>query len=108
MGRTIEIFKENTEETECKVTRPRDVVIRIINQFNVDKQARKQIFNMCDELESCVKLMGKTPTGVACTVVYMVLSKNGQPVSKQDVCAAADISVPTLNKIETIIKQVGA
>lgn len=108
MGRTIEIFKENTEETECKVTRPRDVVIRIISQFNVDKTIRKKIFTMCDELESCVKLMGKTPTGVASTVVYMILSKSDTPVTKQEVCAVADISVPTLNKIESIIKQVKA
>lgn len=106
MGRTIEIFKENTEETECTVTRPRDVVVRILTQFNVDKAARKKIFTMCDELESCVKLMGKTPTGVASTIVYMVLSKSETPVTKQEVCAVADISVPTLNKIESIIKQV--
>lgn len=110
MGRTIETFRENTAEAaECKVTRPRDVVVRIISQIKISDEKkpiiRKKIFSMCDNLESCVRLMGKTPTGVACAIVFNVLSSNGIPVSKQDVCTAASISIPTLNKIETIIKQ---
>jgi transcription initiation factor TFIIIB Brf1 subunit/transcription initiation factor TFIIB len=109
IGRTIETFLENTPDAECKVTKPRDVVVRIISQIKISDEkrtvVRKKIFNMCDSLEGCVKLMGKTPTGVACAIVYTVLSSNGVPVSKQDVCTAASVSVPTLNKIETIIKQ---
>lgn len=109
MGRTIETFKENTTETVCKVTRPRDVVIRIISQFDLGddkKTIRKKVLTMCDSLENCVKLMGKTPSGVACAIVYTVFSADGVNVSKQDICSAANISVPTLNKIESIIKQV--
>lgn len=109
MGRTIETFKENTNETECKVTKPRDVVIRIISQFDLGedkKSLRRKILMMCDDLEGCVKLMGKTPSGVACAIVYMVFAGDGVNISKQDICNAANVSVPTLNKIESIIKQV--
>jgi hypothetical protein len=55
-------------------------------------------------VENCPKLMGKTPNGVASAVIYTVLAMQGG-ISKQMVCQAADVSVPTLNKIETILKQ---
>jgi transcription initiation factor TFIIIB Brf1 subunit/transcription initiation factor TFIIB len=48
--------------------------------------------------------MGKTPSGVACAIVYVVLTREGFNISKHDVCKAADVSIPTMNKIENILK----
>jgi transcription initiation factor TFIIIB Brf1 subunit/transcription initiation factor TFIIB len=106
MGRTIGLMKE--PEAAPTFTKPRDVVIRIIQQIELGenkKTIKNKIFKCCDQLENCVKLMGKTPTGVASAIVYIVLLNEGVQVSKQIVCDAANISVPTLNKIESIVKQ---
>jgi transcription initiation factor TFIIB len=46
--------------------------------------------------------MSKTPNSVASTVIYLVLKGE---FTKTDVCEKCGISIPTLNKIETIIKK---
>jgi hypothetical protein len=45
--------------------------------------------------------MGKTPTSIASVVILRVF---GEHTSKQDVCDKCGISMPTLNKIESIVK----
>ena len=109
MGRTISLFTDVViTEEEPTFTKPRDVVVRIIKHIELGdntKSIKSKIFKCCDRLENCVKLMGKTPTGVASAIVYTILSSEGIAVSKQTVCEAANISIPTLNKIETIVKQ---
>ena len=102
------MFGESEEQTTF--TKPRDVVVRIMQNISIaDDRTKKimknKILKSCDALENCVKLMGKTPNGVASAIVYTVLSREGLSVSKQVVCQAANVSVPTLNKIETIVKQ---
>lgn len=108
MGRTVGLFAAVPEPT-ATFTKPRDVVVRILQNIELSEEKKKviksKIFKSCDRLENCVKLMGKTPTGVASAIVYIVLVSEGVPVSKQTVCEAANISIPTLNKIESIVKQ---
>lgn len=105
MGRTVSMMSEST----TTFTKPRDVVVRIMQHIEIGDDKKKviksKIFKSCDMLENCVKLMGKTPSGVASAIVYTILYREGVPVSKQTVCEAANISVPTLNKIEAIVKQ---
>lgn len=108
MGRTITMFGETDEQTTF--TKPRDVVVRIMQNISISddktkKLMKNKILKSCDALENCVKLMGKTPNGVASAIVYTVLAREGLSISKQVVCQAANVSVPTLNKIETIVKQ---
>lgn len=110
MGRTITMFEESSDEQTMTFTKPRDVVVRIMQNINISDERTKKlmknkILKSCDALENCVKLMGKTPNGVASAIVYTVLAREGLAISKQVVCQAANVSVPTLNKIETIVKQ---
>lgn len=105
MGRTVGLMGESEAPS---FTKPRDVVVRIMQHIELGdkkKVIKSKIFKCCDLLENCVKLMGKTPTGVASAIVYTILYREGVPVSKQTVCEAANISIPTLNKIEAIVKQ---
>lgn len=102
MGRTSSMM---VDTGDVKVTQARDLINRILSKLNVDdKNARKTMYTMCERVENCPKLMGKTPNGVASAVIYTVLAMQGG-ISKQMVCQAADVSVPTLNKIEMILKQ---
>jgi transcription initiation factor TFIIB len=57
---------------------------------------------MCNATEDCVDLMSKTPNSVASAIIYIVLSPS---VTKSEMCDKCSVSIPTLNKIETIIKK---
>ena len=106
ISRTSQIFKEtmNSSKQEPKITTPRDVISRLINEFNLtDKRAwRMKCFRMADDLQACVPLMGKTPTSVATVILYKVL---GDQFSKSEVCQKCNVSVPTINKIEAIVNK---
>ena len=107
MGRTTELFNEVSTPQKINVTKPRDVVIRIMNHIDFGdnrKFFQRKILDGCNKMETCTKLMGKTPSGVASALVYIVLTREGFNISKNDVCKAADVSIPTLNKIENILR----
>jgi hypothetical protein len=84
------------------VTKAFDVLQRLLNSFTVSKEERLKCIKMCNATEDCVDLMSKTPNSVASTIIYMVLNPN---VTKNEMCEKCSVSVPTLNKIETIIKK---
>ena len=107
MGRTTELFYEVSDTQATKVTKPRDIVARIINHIDLGdnrKVYQRKILEGCNKMEMCTKLMGKTPSGVASALVYIILTREGFNISKHDVCRAADVSIPTLNKIENIVR----
>lgn len=111
ISRTSQIFKETIVDNQPKkqkdtpiCTTPHDILHRLLNEFEIpDKRAwRIKCLRMADKLTSCVPLMGKTPTSVASVIILKVLNDY---VTKQSVCEKCGISVPTLNKIETIVNK---
>ena len=105
LSRTSDIFKEsiNTNTTsKIKVTRPRDVLPRLLNDFetNGDRHIRVRCLKLASALENCVGLMGKTPNSIAACIIYKVFE-----ISKQDIITKCKISMPTLNKIENIVNK---
>jgi len=108
ISRTSHIFRETilseTQKSSSTITRPIDVIHRLLNSFsfetdknNISIKCRK----LCKHLEDCVPLMGKTPTSIASVIILLVI---GSHTSKQDVCEKCGISMPTLNKIESLVK----
>ena len=104
ISRTTQIFKDTIHGVTEKnyVTKAYDVMQRLVNSFVVTREQRHACHKMCSETEDCVNLMSKTPNSVASAIIYMVLSPN---VTKNEMCEKCSVSVPTLNKIETIIKK---
>lgn len=109
IGRTFETLTDaTTESVPSKITKPRDVVVRIVEQLDLGenkKKLRRLILNECERVESMPKLMGKTPSGVASAIIFMILTKECVNITKAAVCDASSISIPTLNKIEMLLKQ---
>ena len=64
-----------------------------------------RMIKMSGELVDCVELMGRTPKAVACGVMYIVLWSAGYNPSRADLCRICEVSVPTLAKIEAIIRK---
>lgn len=107
LSRTTEMFKSvmlggNNMGNKLNVTKPYNVMNRLLNSFEITKDERFSCLKMCSDLENCPNLMSKTPTSVASVVIYMVMSSK---VSKSVICKKCNVSVPTVNKIEQIIKE---
>lgn len=106
IGRTSSILSDTCHDTEKKkITMPNDIVVRIFENIDdtIDDKSKKirQCVNICRKIERHSKLMGKTPSGVASAVIYVTLNN----ISKQSICSSANISIPTLNKIEIIVRE---
>lgn len=104
ISRTTQMFKETIMGVTEKnyVTKAFDVMQRLLNSFDVTREERLKCNKLCNKTEDCVDLMSKTPNSVASAIIYMTLSPK---VSKSEMCEKCSISVPTLNKIEAIIKK---
>jgi len=105
ISRTTQIFTETIKEEKTDknfVTKPFNVMQRLLNAFDVTKEQRFKCNKMCSDLESCVDLMSKSPNSVATAVIFLVL---GSSVTKSVLSEKCNVSVPTLNKIVNIAKR---
>jgi transcription initiation factor TFIIIB Brf1 subunit/transcription initiation factor TFIIB len=104
VSRTTQMFKDIIMGATEKnyVTKAFDVMNRLLNSFEVTREERLKCINMCNTVEDCVELMSKTPNSVASSIIYMVLKTK---ISKTEMCERCAVSIPTLNKIENIIKK---
>ena len=104
ISRTTQMFKDtllgNTKKNY--VTKPFNVMQRLLNSFEVTREQRLECNKMCSKLEDCADLMSKTPNSVASVIIYIVM--NGL-VSKNTISDKCSVSIPTINKIENIIKR---
>ena len=111
VSRTAEMFKKvmfskigpRKNIGDHVTTKPKDVVVRLLNDFDVTREDRFKIMKICYETERCVELMSKTPKAVAACVIYTVLNKS-MGVMKTEITSICDVSLPTLNKIECTLR----
>ena len=104
ISRTTQMFKENIEGETKKnyVTKAFDVLQRLLNNFEVTREERLECIKLCDKTDDCVHLMSKNPNSVASAIIYIVI---GHRVPKHETCEKCSVSVPTLNKIETLVRK---
>jgi len=104
ISRTSEMFKKvmltDDDKKTTTTTRPHDVLNRLLNSFEITKEQRIACQRTCRELEDCVELMSKTPNSVCSAVIWIHTG-----ITKNEICQKCSISVPTLNKIEIIIRK---
>jgi hypothetical protein len=109
MSRTFEMYQEQLPETEVHVTTAAHIVPRIFNSVTCVPEDEKgrvkmKVAKFCNALDDCVDLMGRTPKAIVCAVIYVVLGDLGYSPNKADICKICDVSVPTLGKIEAIVR----
>jgi transcription initiation factor TFIIB len=104
ISRTTQMFKDTIMGVTEKnyVTKAFDVMQRLLNSFEVSRDERFKCNKMCKVTEDCVDLMSKTPNSIASAIIWIVICHR---VTKSEVCDKCSVSVPTLNKIEIIIKK---
>lgn len=94
------IKDEKTEKNY--VTKPFNVMSRLLNSFEISRDERLKCNQMCNKLEECVDLMSKSPNSVATAIIFTVLEGR---MSKSELCEKCGVSIPTLNKIVVILKR---
>jgi transcription initiation factor TFIIB len=109
LSRTFDIFQEQIPETEVHVTTPADLIARFFTQVTCVPEAecgrvRMKIKNTCTTLNDNVDLMGRTPKAIACAVMFVILTRLNYKITKPEICKICDVSGPTLNKIENIVR----
>lgn len=107
ISRTADMFRETIPERPG-ITRPSDLIARLFNDVTCvppDERgrARQKVIQACRVHEMNVKLMGKTPKGVASAVMFVTLGQLGFPVDKEEIRRICDVSMPTLNKLEALL-----
>jgi|TARA_B110000285_G_scaffold58554_1_gene67023 transcription initiation factor TFIIB len=105
LSRTTSMFTEIIQDDKTEknyVTKPFNVMSRLLNAFEVSREERLQCNQMCNKLEECVDLMSKSPNSVATAIIFTVL---GDKMSKSELCEKCGVSIPTLNKIVVITKR---
>ena len=112
VSRTTDLFRkvmldeveESDKQTSAGVTKPENVVIRMLNNFNFEN--KRKVTSACikfsNKLSECVELMGKTPSSIAAVVILKVADGS---ISKQEISKRCSVSLPTLNKIEIIVNK---
>ena len=108
ISRTDEIFKQVTGE-DTGTTLSSDIISRLFNniKFIADSEkgrVRMKIIKACEESQNNPLLMGKTPKGVASAVIYKTLVDLGYKVDREMIAKICEVSVPTLLKIEKILR----
>jgi transcription initiation factor TFIIIB Brf1 subunit/transcription initiation factor TFIIB len=105
ISRTSHLFRETilseTQKSTTTITRPVHIVPKLLNAFATDNITSIKCRKLCKHLEDCVPLMGKTPLCIAAVVILIVLDKK---TTKQEVCEKCGMSMPTMNKIEALVK----
>jgi hypothetical protein len=103
------MYQEQVPETEVHVTTPADLIPRFFNDVTGVPECERgrvkcRIINRCKELEEKVELMGRTPKAIACAVMATILKEIPGASDRQALCAICDVSLPTLGKIEALIR----
>lgn len=105
ISRTSELFGKTTGHTQSS-----DIISRIFNSITCipdgeKGRVRMKVIHACEDVQKKPELMGKTPKGVASAVIFNTLNEMGYSVDKAFIAKICDVSVPTLNKIEKLLKE---
>jgi transcription initiation factor TFIIB len=113
VSRTEDMFREVVEEEKVtingQITFPSDILGQFFNTLTVVPEREKgrvkmKMISMCKTIQKSTKLMGKTPKGTASAVMFVILNELGYKIEKQAICTLCEVSLPTLNKLEPIVR----
>lgn len=110
LSRTFDMYQEQLPETEVHITTAADVIPRFFNDITCVPESQRgrikmKIVRVAKEMEECVELQGRTPKAVACAIMFVILKESALTPDKAELCKICGVSVPTLSKIEVIVRK---
>jgi len=109
ISRTSEMFTSVVGESVIGAMSS-DLVTRLFSQiddFPNKNKVKMKTIRACEDAQKNPLLMSKTPKGVASAVIYLTLIENGCSIERYQIADICKVSLPTLLKIEKIIKNMG-
>jgi transcription initiation factor TFIIIB Brf1 subunit/transcription initiation factor TFIIB len=110
LARTFDMYQEQLPETEVHITTAADVIPRFFNDITCVPESQRgrikmKIINVAKEMDECVELQGRTPKAVACAIIFVILKEMSMTPDKAELCRICGVSVPTLSKIEVLVRK---
>jgi len=110
VNKNVKLFEELMED-EIKLHSTTDfnsLVVRFVDIFELDKLVKRNIINESKRIYGILDksgiLQGKTPSAITCSIIYYQLNLMNIDVNKQKLVDTHKVSLVTLNKIVTLIK----
>jgi transcription initiation factor TFIIIB Brf1 subunit/transcription initiation factor TFIIB len=109
ISRTTDIFRETTGMDIKESANPSDIISRIFPDVLCvpERQRMRTLMKLkttCKALESMPELLGKTPKAIVSAILFIELNKMGFEPERSNIATICGVSVPTLVKIENILK----
>lgn len=109
ISRTSELFSEITGEDIKESANASNILSRIFNEIDCipveDRgKMRMKLISICKSVENIPELLGKTPKGIVSGVLFTNLKNFGYDIQRGDIAQVCGVSIPTLVKIENILK----
>lgn len=110
LNKTTKIFTSLMQEeiVNTNSVNVDDLISRFCGVFNFEHKEHHSILRDVRKVYAHVLenniLDGKTPTSVASGIIYFVLDKRGYTIDKNIIVAHHNVSIVTLTKIQTILK----
>lgn len=109
ISRTNDIFRETTGE-DTGTTMSSDIISRLFNSMsfiaeNDRGKVKMRVVKACEDAQRNPKLMGKTPKGIASAVIFNIVTGMGYDIQRIQIAEICEVSVPTLMKIEKVLKE---
>ena len=113
ISRTGEMFSTVTGEDIKESANASNILSRIFNDIDCIPQdergkLRMKLIAYCKQIENTPELLGKTPKGIVSGILYIQLEKMGYEIDRAFIAKICGVSIPTLVKIENILKTVNA
>lgn len=108
ISRTSDMFLEVVGESGIGALSS-DLVSRLfseIDDFPNKSRLKMKTIRACEDAQQNPLLMSKTPKAIAAAVIYTTLVENGYPIDRLQVSEICEISLPTLLKIEKLLKSI--
>lgn len=109
ISRTFDLYQEQIPEVQVHVITSSNLIGGLFNKITCVPEEHKgrtrmKISKRCDVYTEYVELMGRTPRALACASIFIVLKEGGFNPDKHEICRICEVSVPTLSKIEAVIR----
>jgi transcription initiation factor TFIIB len=87
---------------------PAKYIVRVANNLSFDEKAKRRALNILEEARKKNILVGKDPTSMAASILYLVNLAGQNPKTQADIAKAAGITEVTVrNRSKELVKRLG-
>jgi len=83
----------------------KSLTVKICEKIKLSQQAQNLCCSMIEYIKNSIDFSGKSPTGIACAIIYLACLKNGEKRTQEEIAKVAGITPVTLrNRLKQIVE----